>query len=259
MNYSVRVLKMGQTEVPGPEVYWMNDFDRWETLYFYMVVIQGGGKTAIINTGPPADLTEMNQAWTSYGGPRCRMIREEHEKPVAALAAIGVRPEQVDYVLITPLQSYATANIPLFRNAQICISRRGWIEDFHLPKIPIHFSRTSRIPNDVLAYLEIEAPQKVRLLKDDDEILPGLRARWVGTHHRSSMAYMIETAKGRVIASDAFFKYDNVTAMRPLGIQESMEECYLAYIWIQKEADILLPMYEPLVMEKHPGGVITED
>lgn len=222
-----------------------------------MVVIQGGGKTAIINTGPPEDLTEMNRAWTGYGGPRCRMIREENEKPAAALAQIGVRPEQVDYVLITPLQSYATANIPLFRNAQICISSRGWIEDFHLPKIPIHFSRTNRIPNDVLAYLEIEAPGKLRLLADDDEILPGLRARWVGTHHRSSMAYVIKTAKGKVIASDAFFKYDNVIAMRPLGIQESMEECYLAYTWIKHDAEILLPMYDPLVMEKHPSGVIA--
>jgi hypothetical protein len=27
----------------------------------------------------------------------------------------------------------------------------------------------------------------------------------------------------------------------------------------KEEADILLPMYDPRVMEKHPGGVITED
>lgn len=256
MHYSVRVLKMGQSDVPGPEVYWMSDFDRWETLFFYMVVIQGGGKTVIINSGPPADLTEMNRAWTSYAGPRCQMIRAEQEKPAAALAAIGIPVERVDAVLVTPLQSYATANIPLFRNAQVCISRRGWIEDFHLPKIPMHFSRTSRIPNDVLSYLEIEAPEKLRLLADDEEILPGLRARWVGVHHRSSMAYAIETAKGKVIASDAFFKYDNVTAMRPLGIQESMEECYHAYAWVQKEADILVPLYDPMVMEKHAGGIV---
>jgi len=53
MNYEVRVLKMGQSDVPGPEVYWMSHWEQWLTLYFYMVVIRGGGKLAIVNTGPP--------------------------------------------------------------------------------------------------------------------------------------------------------------------------------------------------------------
>ena len=59
MSYAVNVLKMGQSDVPGPEVYWMSHFDEWLTLYFYMVVLRGEGVVAVINTGPPLDLTEM--------------------------------------------------------------------------------------------------------------------------------------------------------------------------------------------------------
>jgi len=120
--------------------------DTWETLYFWMVVIQSRGVTALINTGPPRDLTELNQFWHDFAGDRCLMIRREEERPETALKAVGVDSQKVDYVFLTPLQGYATANVPLFRNATICISRRGWIEDFHAPPLEIHVPRRLRIP-----------------------------------------------------------------------------------------------------------------
>lgn len=259
MSYEVHVLKMGQCDVPGPEVYWMSHWDTWETLYFYMVVIRGDGKTAIINTGPPADLTTLNEVWRHFAGPRCQMVRREKERPEAALATLGIKPDDVDYVLITPLQAYATANIPLFRRAKVCLSKRGWIEDFHAPKYPMHIPRELRIPENSLRYLELEAPDKLRLLDDEDEILPGLRAFWAGVHHRSSMAYVIETSKGTVIASDCFFKYGNVEhePIQPLGIMESMEECFHTYARLKREAEILLPLYDPEVLARYPGGKIA--
>ena len=247
MKYEVQVLKMGQCQVPGPEVYWMSNWDTWETLNFWMVVIRGGDKNIIINTGPPRDLTALNAAWKEAIDERSQMVRRDEERPEVALARIGMKPEDIDVVLITPLQAYATGNIHLFRKAQICLSKRGWIEDFHAPKYPMHIPRKLRIPDDVLHYLEIEAPDKLRLLEDEAEILPGIRSFWTGVHHRSSIAYVIETAKGNIVASDSFFKFKNVENMIPLGIMESMDECMLAYQRIKKEADILLPLYDPLV------------
>lgn len=250
MPYDVQVLKMGQCQVPGPEVYWMSGWDTWETLFFWMVVIRGHGQTAIINTGPPLDLTPMNEVWAKAIDPRSQMVRQESERPAAALASIGLTPDAVDYVLITPLQAYATGNIPLFRNAQICISRRGWIEDFHAPRFEMHIPRKLRIPDDVLMYLDVTAPDRLRLLADEDEILPGLTCFSTGTHHRSSMAYCVETSRGRLIASDCFFKHRNVEEMIPLGIMESLEECMLAYQRIRREGRRLLPLYDPLVPER---------
>jgi glyoxylase-like metal-dependent hydrolase (beta-lactamase superfamily II) len=250
MPYDVQVLKMGQCEVPGPEVYWMSRWETWETLFFWMVVIRGHGKTAIINTGPPPDLIAMNEVWAKAIDPRSQMLRLETERPAAALATIGLRPEDVDYVLVTPLQAYATGNIPLFTSAQICLSRRGWIEDFHAPRVDMHIPRKLRIPDETLMYLEITAPDRLRLLNDEDEILPGVTCFWTGTHHRSSMAYCVETSGGRLIASDCFFKYGNVEDMIPLGIMESLEECMIAYQRIRNEGDLLLPLYDPLVPER---------
>jgi glyoxylase-like metal-dependent hydrolase (beta-lactamase superfamily II) len=253
MKYELQVLKMGQCQVPGPEVYWMNNWDSWETLNFWMVVIHGGGKNIIINTGPPGDLTALNAAWKEAIDERSQMVRQESERPEAALARIGLKPGDIDYVLITPLQAYATGNIPLFTKAEICLSKRGWIEDFHAPTYHMHIPRKLRIPDDVLHYLDITAPDRIRLLEDEDEVLPGIRAFWTGVHHRSSMAYVIDSAKGNVVVSDCFFKYKNVESMIPLGIMESLEECMRAYDRIRKEADILLPLYDPLVPGRLSG------
>ncbi len=254
MNYHLQALKMGQCQVRGPEVYWMDRWDDWEELYFYLVLVRAEGKTAIINTGPPRNLTALNARWTATFGQRGALVRRDEELPEKALARAGVAPEQVNLVLVTPLQAYATANIPLFKNAQICISRRGWIEDFHAPRYEMHVPRKLRIPDDALDYLVSEAPEKLRLLEDEEEICPGISAAWVGTHHRSSMAYFIQTRAGRVAVTDCCFKYDNIEKNIPLGIMESLPECMAAYERLRREADIVIPLYDPEVLKRFPDG-----
>jgi glyoxylase-like metal-dependent hydrolase (beta-lactamase superfamily II) len=256
MKYTMQVLKMGECQVRGPEVYWMDHWDDWEKLYFLMVVVRGNGKTLLINTGPPRDLAGLNARWTATFGERGALVRSEAERPEAALGSIGVQPEEVNRVLITPLQAYATGNIHLFRKAEVCVSRRGWIEDFQAPLYEMHVPRKLRIPDEVLAYLTIEAPEKLRLLSDDEEVQPGIRALWVGTHHRSSMAFLVDTALGRVAVTDCCFKYGNIEKMQPLGIMESLPECMAAYSRLRHEADMVVPLYDPEVLERFPGGKI---
>jgi hypothetical protein len=59
-----------------------------------------------------------------------------------------------------------------------------------------------------------------------------------------------------VIFSDCMFRYEHITQGRLLGINENMYEALEAYERIRREADILVPMYDPRVLEKHPGGRI---
>lgn len=257
MAYHVQVLKMGQCQVRGPEVYWMDRWDDWEELYFYMVLIRGDNKTLVINTGPPRDLSELNARWTATFGDRGALVRSDSELPDRALGRAGVAPGDVNFVLITPLQAYAVGNIPMFQNAHTCLSRRGWIEDFHAPSYEMHVPRKLRLPDNVLTYLTVTAPEKVRLLDDEEEIVPGIEAAWVGAHHRSSMAYFIETDSGRVAVTDCCFKYGNVEGHQPLGIMESLEECLAAYDRLRNEADIIVPLYDPEVLKRFPDGKVA--
>ena len=256
MSYSVHVLKMAEAEVPGPEVYWMSHWQEWVRLYFYMVVVQGNGITAVVNTGPPADLSEMNRAWSVFAGPRCQMKRLEEQRPKNALASIGIDPAKVDFVLLTPLQAYATANISLFPNAQICCSRRGWIEDIVARPPGLHVPRPLCIPDPVLHHLLFEARDRVRLLEDEEEICSGIHTWWAGTHHRSSVVYSFETDAGLVMTGDCAMKYGNIDG-HPLGIAESILEGEVAYRRIRREASIFLPLYEPEVLDRYPGGTVA--
>lgn len=255
MNYNVEVIKVGQSLVPGPEVYWMDHWNSMEWLYFYVVLIRNSDRNILINTGPPENLSKLNAKWEKFIGPKGKMMRQESEKIQAALALRGLKPEDIHIVLISPLQAYATANIPVFKNATICISKRGWKEDYHDPVFPLHVDPELRIPKEVMGYLE-KNEHSLRLIDDNETIVPGITAKWVGTHHRSSMAYCIDTAKGKVVVSDCFFKYDNLEKMHPLGILESMQECFDAYEWINQTADIAIPLYDPEVLNRYPNGKV---
>lgn len=256
MSGRVDILKLGQAEVPGPEVYWMSHWDRWEKLHFYMAVLRGSWGTAIVNTGPPQDLGPLNQAWRAFAGERCQMRRTPEEEPVAALATLGIRPEEVDAILLTPLQAYATANISLFRNAKIYCSRRGWIEEIVARKASLHVPRELCVPDDVLHYLLFDARDRLHLLDDEADISDGLSAWWAGTHHRSSMVYEVSTGAGKVLIGDCAFKYGNLDGP-PLGIAESLEEAERAYSRIRKSGGIFIPLYDPEVLERHKGGRVA--
>ena len=114
MSWDVRVLKLGQAEVPVPQVLFLTGFDQWCVLNFYMVVATQGDTVAIVNCGMPSDLTDINRFWeVSFGDPlrqtHADRSDQESERPLAALASIGIRPVDVDHVIITPMMAYSAA------------------------------------------------------------------------------------------------------------------------------------------------------
>ncbi|MGD1082193.1 MAG: hypothetical protein ABR881_28075 [Candidatus Sulfotelmatobacter sp.] len=258
MSYSIQAFNAGTFWVPGPEVYWMQRWGTREEMNIIIYLVRGGGHNILINTGPPQDLTILNQAWLdSFGFPEAQIVRSEDQLPQNILRSQGLAPEDITKVIVTPLQTYATSNIHLFRNAEICISRKGWIEDFQAPYYRLHVPRHLRIPSDVNHYLQNEGWERVRLLPNEGEILPGLGAFWAGVHHRSSLAVTIDTAKGKVIITDSFFKFANIEHGHYLGVMESMMEADATWARIRKEADIIASIYDPEVFVRHPGGVLA--
>src|SRR5207237_8674428 len=132
MGVAVQSVQVGSVDGPGPELFWMADFDKWYPLALQVVVIRTGDTVALVNTGPPPDLTALNALWVSMLGERGRLQRTAEQELVPALAAAGVASEDVTHVVCTPFQLYSTRNVPLFVNAQICLSTRGCMHS-HTP------------------------------------------------------------------------------------------------------------------------------
>jgi hypothetical protein len=113
------------------------------------------------------------------------------------------------------------------------------------------------VPDPIFDRLQHGAPNPMRLLRDEDEILPGIRAFHVGVRDHSSMAYVVNTARGAVIMSDCCFKYENIEQPQPTGLAESLEDCLTAYARIRNEAEIVMPLYDPALLERFPNGRIA--
>ena len=191
MSWDVRVLKLGQAEVPVPQVLFLTGFDQWCVLNFYMVVATQGDKVAIVNCGMPDDLTDINKFWeVSFGDPygkRTQIVRTEEERPLNALASIGIKPEDVGHVIITPMMAYSAAHLTAFPNAVYWLSRKGFVDRI-VPRKGVIKVRGGEappianyrapidifLPEEQLQHLLYHAYHRVNFL-DEAEVEPGLR------------------------------------------------------------------------------------
>ena len=255
-TFRVRSLPVGRSDIPGPELYWMKDFDRWYPLVFQVVLIQSGSVTALVNTGPAADLGPMNEGWAAFLGERAAMRRDDGEFVLDQLARVGVAPQDVTHVLLTPLQLYTISNVLAFPNAQICLSERGWLH-FHRTHEHPHDARATSIPDDILTALVTSRWNDVRLLADEDTIVPGLRTWWSGGHHRASLVVEADTAVGVVAISDTYFCLDNVLSDHPIGIAENIYEVLACHERVRRDADVIVSLYDPSTFVRFPDGVIA--
>lgn len=254
-TFHITSLSMGRGEIPGPELFWMNNFDEWHTINFQVMLIQGEGFCGLVNTGPPKDLEPMNMGWEAFLGERARFRREEGEYLMDQLSRVGVSPEEVTHIILTPLQLYAVGNVHRFPNAQICLSKTGWIHYMTSKEHP-HDDKDTSIPPELVSRLVTDMWPRLRLLENEDQIVPGISTWWAGSHHRASIAVEVATKNGTAVITDAFFTMDNLTRNRPIGICENIYEAIEAHARAQR-SNIILPLYDPANFDRHPGGVVV--
>jgi hypothetical protein len=254
--FGVRLLHLGDGDVPGPEVFWMSDWDRWYTLAFQAVLIQGAGVNVLVGTGPAHDLEPMNRQWATFLGARAAMRRPDGHWIGDLLATVGLGPVDITHVVLTPLQLYTTSNVAEFTNATIALSERGWTH-FHRTKRHPHDERWSSLPPAVLHHMTHDAWDRVRLLADEDEIVPGVRTWWAGAHHRASVAVEIDSTVGIVTVTDAYFVRRNLDTDHPIGICENIYEALAVYERVRRVADVPLTIYDAEQLTRFPGGIVA--
>jgi hypothetical protein len=257
-HYTVRLVPVGSSYVRGPEAFWMDRWDEWVKLVFYVVAVRGGGRSILINTGPPDDLSEINRVWVGYlGDERAALSVAEAERMPGALERAGVDPATVDTVVLSPLAAYATGGLHRVPNATIALSRHGWAHFMTDATDDRIAERATRVPMGHLARLVTDWWPRVRLLEDDDQIAPGITTTRTGVHDRGSLAIRIPTARGAVVYTDSAYHNDNIERRHPVGIAYDIDEARAAYEMIAGMGDILLAAFDPAHMEHHQGGVVA--
>ena len=240
--FRVKIIKTGESWVPGPEVYRMSGWDSWELLHFHMLLAYNGYTNFLINTGLPLDLTERNSAMVRFAGGKAKFIALDS---IDILNNSDFPPESIKNISFTPLQDYTTGRADVFHGATYHILKKGWINDIVVPG-DHNVERNLFVPDKVLRYLDFEAHSRVRYFDAEliTELVPGIDALWVGCHHRSSLAFIINTSSGKVVFTDAAFKRNNISNKIPMGISENIFECYRAYRILEQYGSVL-PAYDP--------------
>jgi glyoxylase-like metal-dependent hydrolase (beta-lactamase superfamily II) len=254
--YRVVTLPVGHCEIPGPQLFWMSHWDLWLPLTLQVVLIRGNGIVALVNSGPPENLEPLNRGWAATLGERAALTRRPGELLVDQLQRFGVGPDEVTHVIVTPLQLYTVAGLLQFPSAQILLAQRGWTH-FHTSRGRLHDQRATSIPDHILVPLVTTEWHRVRLLREEEEIAPGLRTWWCGVRHRASMVVEVDTPSGVVAISDSCYWSENVERDHPIGMCESLAEAEVAYRRIRRCADVLLALYDPMNFERFPDGCVA--
>ncbi len=56
----MRSISVGTFEEPGPAVFWQSHHGEWVSLRLQLILIQGGGRTILVNTALPDDLAALH-------------------------------------------------------------------------------------------------------------------------------------------------------------------------------------------------------
>jgi len=255
VKYKYDVIRVGTCQMPSLECFHMDISGGWEDTMFSFSVIRGDNKTILINSGLEDDFTELNDFFTSW---HKNVAIKNPVKTLDALAKMGIKPEDIDAVLITPLTAYTVGTLNCFPKADYYFGRKGWIDFWAGEKDQPRNIPSVFMPSDIRKHLAVNLEGRVKLLEDEHgEVFPGIRSWFAGGHHRSSMAYLVNTEKGVVALTDGVFKYANFEKNIALGIAENIKENLTTFRRLREEADIIIPPYDPDVLKRFPGGKIA--
>lgn len=240
---SFQLLEVGCSTIPGPELFWMSHFDETFPLSFQVALLKTQDAVVLLNAGPQDNLETMNSHWALNLGAESAMKVSPDGDLVSQLSALGVSPSDVTHVVLSPFQLYSTGGLSHFSDAEVCLSRRGWVHLLTTKHHP-HDSKAHSINDATLVHLVTDGWEKLRFLEDEDEIVPGVKTWWTGTHHRASIATDFTFQGKNVLWTDAIFYLDNLTRRHPIGVCESIEEA-MAFFDRAQGYDIVFPMYDP--------------
>lgn len=211
-------------------------------------LIEGTEETILIDTGL-GDIDEVSAMQSRYGVDFVASRTEEQDL-VAGLARHGVRPEDVDVVVLTHLHFDHVGNNELFPNARFVVQR----DELPQAEQPPHFCM---FYYPEYAYKIDAVRDRLEVIDGDHQLDPAVRLVKIGGHTPGSMVVMVTTDVGVVcLTSDVMYNYRNLELNWPMGSFWSLPELVAGYDRLHDEADIIIPEHDWQFLEEHPSGTI---
>ncbi|MCX5909493.1 MAG: N-acyl homoserine lactonase family protein [Deltaproteobacteria bacterium] len=198
--YEIYALKYaGPFPRPAPIVRWLQDMDQTAMVNYYIFAILGGSDPVIVDCGCAPKLAQEKKL-------------AGYVNPVEVLRRININAEKVKQVVVTHIHFDHTSGIELFSQAAVYIQEKEynfWIKDPMAQRRPFLLT-SDPVGNQYLR--ELEGTERLRLVRGDKKILPGIKLLLTPGHTVGLQAVAVNTAKGTaILGSDlahTFFSYE---------------------------------------------------
>ncbi|MFY0679228.1 MAG: N-acyl homoserine lactonase family protein [Thalassovita sp.] len=212
---------------------------------YFMWVLRQGTRTILVDTGYDDEEAKA----------RNRPIRLD---PRAALAPLGLTPEDITEVIVTHLHYDHAGGLALFPNAHL-----------HLQTAEMAFATGPCMCHDTLrapftADHVCEAVTrlyrgKLTFHDGDSQIAEGISVHCVGGHSRGLQAVRVKTKAGwMVLASDAAHYYENLWKRKPFPIVvdlQNMLDGFQTLETLASRRELIVPGHDPMVRQVFAQGV----
>lgn len=223
--YEAYALRYGRTTVRKSAKYY-----RWEAygepdetvdMSFYFWLLRSDRHTVVVDCG-----------FNDEAAARRGFVGES--SPVELMARRGVKPENVDHVILTHMHFDHMGNFDLFPRARFTVAQAEF--DFcNGPHARRPFLFHSHESNEVAGLLGLYEQGRVDLIQGQTEVLPGIVAHPIGGHTPGQTVLDVRTANGQVVlASDAIHFYEQMEKDRPYWIFTDLAGMYAGYDFLQE-------------------------
>jgi len=186
----------------------------------------------VVDTGfcrPPEGMGPLGDAKAAYA---------------AKLAELGRTFDDVTHIVLTHLHWDHMQCNHLFPNAKIFVQRQE-VAAAAAPVYPLYYE------HEDIGRMIAEDGGRLVFLDGDEAIVPGVTAVFAGGHTLGSQLVYVATSEGTaVISGDVLNVYENLETR---SVKEVDVVAWVrAVARIKKDADVVLPMHDLRVLDKHP-------
>ncbi len=237
MFYRIHPIVVGAKIFDKGMMTYQYDYGKPFVIPIFSWYIEGADKNILIDTGEfrPRTSSEIEKAIGKV------YTFEE------GLAKYGLKPEDIDIVIHTHLHNDHCENDSKCVNAIFYVHEKE-LEQIHNPH-PLDF----RYNEDFI--LEIEQNKQIVALKEDKEILPGIKMIHTPAHTPGGMSVLINTEKGSVLITGFCIIEENLNPppkilgmgmeVIPPGTLINLYQAYDIVLNCKNIADIVIPLHEP--------------
>jgi len=220
-----------------------DDHDSPHAMDYFIWVLQSQGRVIVVDTG-----YEDNEA--------TRRQRPIIRDPAIAIAALGIRAEDVDTVIITHLHYDHAGGLDRFPNAKVQLQQ----SEMEFATGPCMCGGEAQMPYTVEHVCDMVRKVysgRVIFHDGDGEVEGGVTVHRIGGHSRGLQAVRVKTSAGYLcLASDAAHYYENFLLKKPFPIVDDVSQMLAGFDTIQQlssEQSLVIPGHDPLVTELFPS------